>query len=110
ESGKPAAPKAQTSALVGTPKGDEAVEARGEEPPVVARMIVEIRSDGTRTIARRALVDELTGDKVAIEAEGSSPIQLAAQLARSLITAPLAGARLAKSLGRGRTAPKEGDG
>jgi len=54
------------------------------EPPVVARMIVEIRSDGSRTIARGALEDVATGQRTAIEAQGGTPVQLAFALARSL--------------------------
>ncbi len=58
------------------------------EPPVVARMIVEIRSDGSRTIARGALEDTNTGQRTTIEATGASPIQLAFALARSLTQLP----------------------
>jgi hypothetical protein len=54
------------------------------EPPVVARMIVEIRSDGSRTIARGALEDVATGHRAAIEAKGGTPFQLALSLMRSL--------------------------
>jgi hypothetical protein len=64
-------------------------EAR-PEPPVVARLMVEIRSDGTRTIARGAVHDEQTGERVAIEAFGASPLELAGQLAKSLLTTPFA--------------------
>jgi hypothetical protein len=60
---------------------DGALEA---EPPVVARMIVEIRSDGSRTIARGALEDVATGQRAAIEAKGGTPFQLALSLMRSL--------------------------
>lgn len=58
------------------------------EPPVVARMIIEIRSDGSRTIARGAVEDVKTGQRTAIEARGDSPIQLAIALARSLGSLP----------------------
>ena len=61
-----------------------------EEPPVVARLVVEIRSDGSRTIARGALEDAQRGERVAIEARGDSPIQLAIALARSLTRLPTA--------------------
>jgi hypothetical protein len=64
----------------------ELVEDR--EPPVVARLVVEIRSDGTRTIARGAIEDLQRGERVAIEARGDTPIQLALQLARSLASLP----------------------
>ncbi len=65
-------------------------KALQEEPPVVARLVVEIRSDGTRTIARGAVEDAQHGEKVAIEAHGTSPLQLAIALARSLTQVPRA--------------------
>ena len=58
------------------------------EPPVVARLVVEIRSDGSRTIARGALEDRTTGQTVAIEARGNSPLELAFALARTMWRAP----------------------
>lgn len=66
-----------------------------EEPPVVARMIVEIRSDGSRTIARGAIEDTATGQRTTLEARGDSPIQLAIALARSLTQLPRLSARSA---------------
>lgn len=65
------------------------------EPPVVARLIVEIRSDGSRTIARGAMEDLATGQRTSVEARGDSPIQLAIALARSLTQLPRLGARSA---------------
>lgn len=61
------------------------------EPPVVARLVVEIRSDGTTTIARAGLSDELKGESTVLEARGSTPVALALSLARHLIdlTRPL---------------------
>jgi len=76
--------------LVTTPPG-----ALREEPPVVARLVVEIRSDGSRTIARGALEDTQNGQRTAIEARGDSPIQLAIALARSLAQVPRFAARQA---------------
>jgi hypothetical protein len=70
--------------------------AADPELPVVARLVIEIHSDGTRTIARGALVhtdDSPAGaSQVAIEARGGSPLALAMQLTRQLATsiAPLA--------------------
>ena len=61
---------------------------RGPEPPIVARLMVEIRSDGSHTIARGAMEDALSGQKVAVEATGSTPLALALSLAKSLATAP----------------------
>ena len=63
------------------------------EPPVVARLVVEIRSDGSRTIARGALEDTASGQRTAVEARGDSPIQLALALARSLTQLPRMTAR-----------------
>jgi hypothetical protein len=82
------------------------VPAQYDEPPVVARMIVEIRSDGTRTVARGALEDIVSGERVKIEADGGSPMQLAASLASNLLSTPFmlgraAGALVKNRLGRG---------
>jgi hypothetical protein len=65
------------------------------EPPVVARLMVEIRSDGSRTIARGAIEDIATGQRTTVEARGDSPIQLAIALARSLTQLPRLSARFA---------------
>ena len=68
----------------------EAPHAAGEEdPPVVARLMVEIRSDGSRTIARGAVEDLASGERAAIEARGATPVQLAASLAKTLMATPL---------------------
>src|SRR5262245_52145922 len=56
------------------------------EPPVVARLIVEVRSDGSRTIARGGL--ESGGEAVTLEAHGTTPAQLTASLVRSILMAP----------------------
>jgi hypothetical protein len=74
------------------------VPAQYDEPPVVARMIIEIRSDGTRTIARGALEDIVSNERVKIEASGGSPIQLAASLASNLLSTPFMLGRAAKSV------------
>jgi hypothetical protein len=71
------------------PERSEALAEAPEEPPVVARMVVEIRSDGSRTIARGALEDAASGERVVLEAHGTSPMALAATLAKSLLTTPL---------------------
>jgi hypothetical protein len=59
-----------------------------EELPVVARLIVEVRSDGSRTVARGAMEDAATGTRAAIEASGRTPLELALGLAKSLLAAP----------------------
>jgi hypothetical protein len=48
---------------------------------VVARLVIEIRSDGSRTIARGAMEDVASGQSVALEARGDSPLSLALSLA-----------------------------
>ncbi len=63
---------------------DDSLTKSDDEPPVVARLVVEIRSDGSQTIARGAMEDAITGEKVAIEARGSTPLRLALGLARSM--------------------------
>jgi len=73
-----------------------------DEPPVVARLIVEIRSDGTRTVARGALEDVLGGERVAIVARGTTPMALAASLAKSLFQAPMLARHTVKALLQGR--------
>jgi hypothetical protein len=72
------------------------------EPPVVARLVIEIRSDGSRTIARGALEDVAAGEHVAVRAEGTSPLSLAMALARSLIKVPFLGRALSRGLLSGR--------
>lgn len=62
-----------------------------EELPVVARLVVEIRSDGSRTVARGAIEDVATGTKTAVVARGSSPVRLALDLARSVASMPALG-------------------
>jgi hypothetical protein len=59
-----------------------------DDLPVVARLIVEIRSDGSRTVARGALEDNVQGQRIAVEARGDSPLALAMALARSLAALP----------------------
>ena len=78
--------------LVAKPAGEI---VNTDEPPVVARLVVEIRSDGSRTIARGAIEDLARGEHVAIEARGDSPIQLAFAMARALTQLPRLTARSA---------------
>ena len=93
----------------GAPKTELVERAPGgelqPEPPVVARLIVEIRSDGSRTIARGAVEDTVSGQRTTVEARGDSPLSLALALARSLTQLPRLGARSAVRglLGRRRT-------
>lgn len=77
---------------------DQAPLERPDEPPVVARLVVEIRSDGRRTIARGAMEDVATGQTVAVEARGDSPARLALALARSMLRVPAIARTAARSL------------
>ncbi len=92
---RPPEPNAMQATQTGLP-------ATQEQLPVVARMVVEIRSDGTRTVARGALEDVVTGERVQLEASGSSPVQLAASLASSLLSTPYHLGRAAGAFMRGR--------
>jgi hypothetical protein len=84
------------------PETGRALPEKLEEPPVVARLMIEIRSDGRRTIARGALEDVTLGEKVAVEARGTSPASLAASLLKSLLSGPLLARAVARRLLRGR--------
>lgn len=66
----------------------DALPVKEAELPVVARIVVEIRSDGMRTIARGAMEDAASQTRVAIEASGASPLELASALAKSIFAAP----------------------
>lgn len=69
--------------------GPDALAEEADLPPVVARMVVEIRSDGSRTVARGALEDLMTGEKVALRADAASPLALAQQLTGALLKTPV---------------------
>ena len=78
---------------------DQALAEEADLPPVVARLVVEIRSDGTRTIARGALEDRASGQRVDLRADGTTPVALARELTRVLMTSPvLAGTKRAGEL------------
>jgi hypothetical protein len=68
------------------------------ELPVVARLVVEIRSDGSTTVARGAMEDALSGQKVAVEASGTTPLALALSLAKHLAGAPFLATRAFRAL------------
>jgi hypothetical protein len=70
-------------------QGSETLAERPGEPPIVARLVIEIRSDGSHTIARGAMEDALSGQKVAVEASGTTPLALALSLAKSIVATPL---------------------
>lgn len=72
---------------------DDALQPADDDLPVVARLVIEIRSDGTRTVARGGLEQAQVGeggapDRVAIEARGGSPAALAADLLRAIVRLP----------------------
>jgi hypothetical protein len=95
-----AQPSAQATTAVRAPEKDPLAEV--PDLPVVARLIVEIRSDGSHTVARGALEDVVTGERVSLEANGGSPAQLAASLAGSLLSTPFALGRYARAVVRQR--------
>lgn len=76
----------------------ERLAQQPDDPPVVARLIVEIRSDGSRTVARGALDDVLGGEQVAVEARGTTPGALAASLIRSMFSGPMLARVIARRL------------
>jgi len=78
------------------------VTTPGEEPPVVARLMIEIRSDGSQTIARGAMEDAATGERVSVEAHGTTPTQLAASLAKALLATPLMATTAVRAVLEGR--------
>lgn len=67
---------------------DELAPPDEDLPPVVARMVIEVRSDGSRTIARGGLEDLTTGKRVTVDARGSTPAALALALARQIFRVP----------------------
>lgn len=56
--------------------------------------MIEIRSDGSRTIARGALEDVDNGERVSIEARGETPAALAMSLLKNLAETPLLVAKM----------------
>ncbi len=83
--------------MVSTGDDDEEDHAlkRDDDLPVIARLIVEIRSDGRRTVARGAIEDVASGLKTAVVARGESPVRLAVDLARAIVRLPGMTARTA---------------
>jgi hypothetical protein len=62
--------------------------AEEDLPPIVARMVIEIRSDGRTTIARGALEDRVTGQTVQVQADAASPLALSRKLASAVFSLP----------------------
>jgi hypothetical protein len=78
-------------------KDEQAVRQAEPEPPVVARLVIEIRSDGSRTIARGMAEDVQQGERVEVHAEGRTPLQLVLSLIAALKDVP----SLARSFTKG---------
>ena len=76
-------PARKTATSVTTTSGQD-LPATVDELPVVARLIVEVRSDGSRTIARGAMEDAASDTRIAVEASGSNPLELALGLAKTI--------------------------
>ena len=88
----------EKEALPVVPATETEVRARPPEPPIVARLVVEIRSDGSRTIARGALEDSTSGERTVLEAEGATPLALMLSLSRALTQVPSLARRAARRL------------
>ena len=88
-------PRDKTATSVATTPSAE-VPAK-DDLPVVARLIVEVRSDGSRTVARGAMEDAASATRVAVEASGSTPLELALGLAKSILSAPWFARQVARS-------------
>lgn len=97
------APSTETQTVEARPR-DASLANEPGLPPVVARMVVEIRSDGSRTVARGVLEDLASGEHVALRADGSTPLALASALAKSLLKTPL----FAKQAVRALLLPRRG--
>ena len=76
-----------------------------KEPPVVTRLVIEIRSDGSRTIARGAVEDVESGERVELKAEGATPLLLIASLLRSMTDVPLLAKKAARLFLPGKKKP-----
>ena len=74
-----------------------------DEPPVVARLVVEIRSDGKRTIARGSLEESRLGERTSIRVDGATPSQLVLSLVRALLQMPAFTASVVQTLLAGRS-------
>jgi len=74
----------------GLAQHDPADMQAASDPPVVAQLMIEIRSDGSRTVARGALNDLRSGESAQLRAEGNSPSELMLSLASSLLNLPSA--------------------
>jgi len=105
----PTAPASSPDAPLVAAERDRTEIDRSDEPPVVARLVIEIRSDGKRTIARGAAEDAVLGEKVAVQAEGTTPMALALSLAKSLFDVPVLARTAFKAMLAGRKKKRDDD-
>jgi hypothetical protein len=68
--------------------GDVTDVVSADEPPVVARLWVEIRSNGNLTVARGALENGQLDERTSLEVKGATPFQLTLSLVKALFQAP----------------------
>lgn len=57
-----------------------------EDLPIVSRIVIEVRSDGTRTVARGAAEDP--EGKVGLEVRADSPVELVSALVKLMLQVP----------------------
>jgi hypothetical protein len=81
--GAPGLPFSSVSDLEAGGPGLPAVQDTDEDLPVVARLIVEVRSDGRRTIARGLVEDLATGERTMVAASGDTQMALFSTLMRA---------------------------
>ena len=79
-------------------KDEQGPRTAEPEPPVVARLVIEIRSDGSRTISRGVAEDVQQGERVEVHAEGRTPLQLVLSLMAALKDVPSLARSFAKGL------------
>jgi hypothetical protein len=103
----PRRPPADETTVLDAGGGPGRALASDADLPVVARLVVEIRSDGSRTVARGALEDVSSGVKTAVVARGSSPASLAFDLMRAVARLPTFG--LGRGAVRGLLGRRSGD-
>jgi hypothetical protein len=77
--------------------------ALADEPPVVARLVVEIRSDAHRTVARGSLEEAEVGKRTSIQVEGATPSQLLLSLVSAFFRLPAFAGSVAQALLVGRS-------
>jgi hypothetical protein len=71
------------------PRADDATDVvSADEPPVVARLWVEIRSNGNLTVARGALENGQLDERTSLEVKGATPFHLTLSLVKALFQAP----------------------